>query len=112
MPTLPHEGDDDHGPIPMASPESGISGRAGYCWRSLPAAVKQMLGDDTREVVDSLVMQRADELAGLGADRLLAERESDIESEIVNVGDMQPPTADATDRDVERAPKRAPVRAR
>jgi hypothetical protein len=64
----------------------------------MPASVKQILGDNTRKVVDRFIGQRANAFPDLGADRLLAESESDIESEIVNVGHVQPPTAHAPGR--------------
>jgi hypothetical protein len=63
--------------------------------------VKQVFGNDAREVVDCLIGQRADAFSGFGANWPLAERESDVESEIVNVGHVQPPTADATDPYIE-----------
>jgi hypothetical protein len=55
-----------------------------------------MLGSDAREPVNRFIGQGANALPGLGPDRLLAE--CDIESEIVNVGHVQPPTADVPGR--------------
>jgi hypothetical protein len=61
-----------------------------------------MLGDDTREVVDSLVRQRSEKVLGLGADGLLADRESNVECEIVNVGHFEPQWL-MSDADIEPA---------
>jgi hypothetical protein len=65
--------------------KQGSDSRARHGCHSLPATIKQMLGNNTRKVVDRFIGR-------------------DIESEIVNVGHVQPPTADVPDGDIERAP--------
>lgn len=45
-----------------------------------------MVGNDSREVIDKLLGQNADDLLHLGRDRFVIEREGDVEGEGVNVG--------------------------
>jgi hypothetical protein len=57
-----------------------------------------MFGNDPQQLVDRLIGERGDSFPSLGPDRPLAERESNVECEIVNVGHIQPPMADAPGR--------------